>query len=95
MRLQAFSSAGLVSVAVCLALTALVRPVQAQERLVEWSAHPLVKLDQSASTTTLANVKEAVEIVEVKVGEASITLGRSFLAGDDWLRGPCLLDEIK
>jgi hypothetical protein len=63
--------------------------MQAQERLVEWSAHPLVKLDQSASTIRLANVKEAVEIVEIKVGEASITPGRSFLAGEDWLRGLC------
>ena len=89
MRLKAISSGGLFSIAVCFALTALVRPMQAQERMVEWPAHPLVKLDQSASTTRLANVKEAVEIVEVKVGDAAITIGRSFLAGDDWLRGLC------
>ena len=89
MRLKAISSAGLVTIAVCFASTAFVRPMQGQERMVEWSAHPLVKLDQSASTTRLANVKEAVEIVEVKVGNASITVGRSFLAGDDWLRGLC------
>ncbi len=37
----------------------------------------------------LADVKEAVEIIDVKVGDVSITLGRPFLAGDDWLRGLC------
>jgi len=45
-----FSAAGPVLIAVCFALIAFVKPVQAQERVVEWSAHPLVKLDSSAST---------------------------------------------
>jgi hypothetical protein len=61
--------------------------VQAQNRVVEWLAHPLVKIDASAVAGRLADIKEAVEIIDVKVGDASITVGHPFLAGDDWLRG--------
>jgi len=62
---------------------------QARDRVVEWSAHPLVQINASAVAGTLSDVKEAVEIVDVRVGDLSITLGRPFLAGDDWLRGLC------
>ncbi|PYS72192.1 MAG: hypothetical protein DMF69_08310 [Acidobacteria bacterium] len=87
MTLKKISSAALTAIAVCVALTALAEPTQAQDRLVEWSPHPLIKVAQSASDIRLANVNEAVEIVDIKVVDASIIVGRSFLAGDDWLRG--------
>lgn len=66
------------------ALAFNIQEIEAQERIVEWSAHPLIKTDQSAS-----GVAEAVQIVDVRVGELSITIGRPFIAGDDWLRGLC------
>jgi hypothetical protein len=80
-------SSTLMAIALYLAFIAFVGPTQAQDRLVEWSPHPLIKVDQSASDTRLANVNEAVEIVDIKVADTSIKVGRSFLAGDDWLQG--------
>ncbi len=81
------SSCLCLTVAMFFASTTIPYRVQGQNRVVEWSAHPLVKIDASAVEGRLADVEEAVEIIDVKVGDVSITVGDPFLAGDDWLRG--------
>lgn len=74
------------SVTICILLFALT--VQSQKRTVQWQNPPE---DRSKSLSTDAKMKgvsqlDAIELLEVKVGNMTVNLGQSFIADDDWIK---------
>jgi membrane-bound metal-dependent hydrolase YbcI (DUF457 family) len=56
---------------------------QDKQRIVHWRE---VHFTPTSSTFTVVGQIEALEIIDVRVGDKSITLGESFAADDEWLK---------
>jgi len=82
-RLKSF----LICCYVCIFITASRSPAQNQQKVLQWSDHPVGSHNEiSTPPNQIVRQLELIEIEKITLHGQSITLGQPFSADEDWLR---------